>query len=158
MSTTLLSSTVTDESQIRSLIKAWSRALEARDIEAMTRHYVEDVVLFDAIAPYRTDGLAAYRAAWEQAFPCFPASFRSEHKDLQIHVAGDLAFCHGLHRFVVPDQPDHCCAQSWLRVTACYRKIDGQWKVVHEHVSLPFDPMTGQVSSIPTRDSAQAGT
>jgi hypothetical protein len=24
------------------------------------------------------------------------------------------------------------------------RKIDGQWKVVHEHVSVPFDMETGK--------------
>ena len=35
-----------------------------------------------------------------------------------------------------------------MRVTVCYRRMGGEWRVVHEHVSLPFDPMTGQVSYI----------
>lgn len=26
----------------------------------------------------------------------------------------------------------------WVRATVCFRKIDGQWKVAHEHVSVPF--------------------
>jgi ketosteroid isomerase-like protein len=25
-----------------------------------------------------------------------------------------------------------------VRVTVCFRKIAGKWKVVHEHVSVPF--------------------
>jgi len=32
-----------------------------------------------------------------------------------------------------------------MRVTVGYRRIDGQWKVVHEHVSVPFNPMDNQV-------------
>jgi ketosteroid isomerase-like protein len=31
----------------------------------------------------------------------------------------------------------------WIRSTTCFRKFDGEWKVVHEHNSVPFDPATG---------------
>jgi ketosteroid isomerase-like protein len=36
-----------------------------------------------------------------------------------------------------------------MRATACFRKIGGRWRVVHEHVSLPFDPETEKVAYIP---------
>jgi ketosteroid isomerase-like protein len=26
----------------------------------------------------------------------------------------------------------------WLRETLCFRKIDGKWKITHEHESVPF--------------------
>jgi ketosteroid isomerase-like protein len=26
----------------------------------------------------------------------------------------------------------------WVRATLCFRKIDGVWKVVHEHTSVPL--------------------
>lgn len=26
----------------------------------------------------------------------------------------------------------------WVRATTCWRKVDGRWRVVHEHVSVPF--------------------
>jgi hypothetical protein len=26
----------------------------------------------------------------------------------------------------------------WLRLTVCFRKIDGRWKITHEHESVPF--------------------
>lgn len=29
-------------------------------------------------------------------------------------------------------------------MTVCYRKIDGDWKVVHEHFSTPFDTQSGK--------------
>ena len=38
----------------------------------------------------------------------------------------------------------HSCGQTWMRATVGYRRIDGKWKVVHEHVSVPFNPMDNQ--------------
>ena len=26
----------------------------------------------------------------------------------------------------------------WLRATVCFRRVDGAWKVAHEHASVPF--------------------
>jgi uncharacterized glyoxalase superfamily protein PhnB/ketosteroid isomerase-like protein len=115
--------------------------------------YLPDAVLFDAIPPYRTVGRDAIKAIWEQCFPFFPETFRSEHKDLQIEVSGDLAFVHGLHHFV-PEPADHPSGSTWMRVTACYRRVDGKWRVSHEHVSIPFDPMSGKASFI--RDGKDA--
>jgi len=34
----------------------------------------------------------------------------------------------------------------WVRATVCFRKIDGQWKVTHEHISVPFDMETFKAS------------
>jgi ketosteroid isomerase-like protein len=34
----------------------------------------------------------------------------------------------------------------WVRVTSGFQKINGQWKITHEHVSLPF----------PNREAMQA--
>ena len=32
----------------------------------------------------------------------------------------------------------------WLRWTACYRKTNGKWLIVHEHVSVPADVRNGK--------------
>jgi ketosteroid isomerase-like protein len=32
------------------------------------------------------------------------------------------------------------------RKTVCFCKIDGRWKVTHEHISLPFDMETFKAS------------
>jgi ketosteroid isomerase-like protein len=32
----------------------------------------------------------------------------------------------------------------WLRATVGYRKTDGRWLVVHEHVSVPIDMESGK--------------
>lgn len=145
------SSAAADEAEIRRLIKAWSDALEAKDIDRLLADYAADAVLFDAIPPYKTVGVENIRRAWEQCLPHFPESFRSEHRDLVVHVAGDVAFAHGLHHFV-PTPADHPAGQTWIRVSIGYRRLTGRWKVVHEHVSIPFNPLDNQAWHIKNPD------
>lgn len=141
-----------DEAAIRELIAKWSRALEAKDLTAMMADYSEGAVLYDACPPYKTEGREAIEEVWRNCLPCFPEKFRSEHRDLEVRVAGDIAFAYGLHHFVT-EQEDHPCGQTWLRTTVCFRRIEGRWQVVHEHVSAPFNPMTNEVW--PIRDPEQ---
>ena len=133
--------------EIAALIEAWSRAVEAKNAEAMVAAYTPETVLFEMVPPARIDGAEAIAAMWRQVLPMFPEIRRSEHRGLEITVDGDLAFVHGLHRFRT-DPPEHPVGQGWKRVTACYRRIDGAWRVLHEHVSLPFDPQSGRVAPI----------
>ncbi len=137
-----------DEAEIRALISRWSRALEAKDLDGLTADYAPDAMLFDVKPPYKTEGPAAIRRLWEACLPYFPESFESEHRELKISVGGDVAYCHGLHHIRPIDDPAHPAGHSWIRVTACYRKVQGSWRVVHEHVSMPVDCATGQVAPI----------
>ena len=140
-----------DEAEIRELVAAWSQALEERDLDGLTAAYAPDVRLFDIKPPFRTDGVEAVRRLWEACLPYFPAKFRSEHRSLEVTVNGDVAFAHGLHG-IRPIDEAHPAGDTWIRVTICYRRIDGRWRVVHEHVSVPFDPETGNVSFITRPD------
>lgn len=132
-----------DRATIKKMIENWSRAIEARDVPRIVEAYTDDTVLFDAIPPFRTVGRDAIAALWSQCLPYFPDKFKSEHKDLAVEVDGDVAFVHALHHFV-PEEVGHPCGSTWMRVTACYKRIDGAWTVAHEHVSVPFNPMSGR--------------
>lgn len=132
-----------DEAEIRHMMHEWSRALESKDVDGLVKDYAPDAVLYDAIPPYKTVGTDNIRQVWVKCLPYFPEQFKSEHRDIQIHVAGDTAFALCLHHFV-PTPADHPCGQTWMRVTIGYRVFGGKWKVVHEHVSIPFNPMNNQ--------------
>lgn len=139
------------EAEIRTLIGQWAAALERKDVEGLTAEYVPDAVLFDAIPPYKSEGVEAIREVWSGCLPHFPAQFQSEHRDLVVTMTGEMAVVHGLHR-VVPEDPNHPCGNTWLRITVCFRRVAGGWKVFHEHVSLPFNPMEGTVWNIADPD------
>lgn len=141
-----------DEAAIRRLISAWSHALEAKDLDGLVADYADDAVLFDAIPPYKTVGKEAIRQVWANCLPYFPERFKAEHRDIVIHVAGDIAIMHCVHHFI-PEPADDPSGQTWLRVTVGYRRINGQWKSVHDHISIPFNPMNNQAWFI--RDPAK---
>lgn len=138
------------EQEIRDVIEQWRSALEARDLDRMMTDYIPDVILYDAIPPYKSVGVTAIRQAWESCMPHLP-DFKSVHRDLTVTVTEDMAVVHGLHNFETAEP--HPCSQSWIRITVCYRRIDGRWRVFHEHVSLPFNPLDNQAWPITDPDS-----
>lgn len=128
------------EAEIRRLIADWEDALCRRDLEGLMAFYSHDVVLFDVHPPFRVEGPEKIRDLWEGVLPLIPERF--ERCELRIVADRAAAFAHWclrpagtLDRSVVP---------AWIRVSAGYRVEDGRWKVVHEHVSLPVDPITSQ--------------
>lgn len=133
--------------QVLEVMARWRRALEAKDSQAMMQDYLESAVFFDAVPPYKVVGRDNIKKTWDHCLPFFPEGFRSEHRDLHIEVEGDLATVHGLHHFITED-PSHPCGLSWSRISMTFRRHRGAWKVAHEHISLPFNPMNNQVWSI----------
>lgn len=144
-----------DEAEIRHMMHQWSCALEAKDLNGLVKNYSQDAVLFDAIPPYKVVGADNIRKVWENCLPYFPSEFASEHRDISVHVAGETAFAHCMHHFV-PTPADHPCGQTWMRVTIGFSKIDGHWKVVHEHVSVPFNPLNSRAWFIADPDQIDA--
>jgi PhnB protein len=58
-------------------------------------------------------------------------------RDLEITAGDNVAYCTGLNR-IGGAKTDGERPSIWVRVTACLRKLDGRWKVAHEHISTPF--------------------
>lgn len=143
-----MNATATDANAIRGVIESWARAIEARDLDGITAHYTAETVLFDAIPPYRTIGVEAIRQLWANCLPHFPERFTMDLRDLAVEVSGDTAWAHLLLHFS-PTPADHPSGQTWMRSTMCFRRERGWWMAVHEHVSIPFNPMTSQAWFIP---------
>ena len=136
-----------DEGEIRGLLRSWIDAFERKDAEAMAAFYARNAVVFDAMPPYKTVGRDNIREVWNTFLSYFPTNFKLEYRDIELHVDGETAFLFALHHFLT-DPADHLIGRTWIRKTVGYRRIDGQWKIFHEHVSLPFNPMDEKVSLI----------
>ena len=64
-------------------------------------------------------------------------------RDLTITVGADVAFGYALAR-ISGTLKDGGRAAYWVRWTTCLQKIDGNWLVTHDHVSVPLDFATGK--------------
>lgn len=60
-----------------------------------------------------------------------------------IRVSGHLGVAHFLIRCGMRD-PDGTEHSSWMRSSTQLEKRDGQWRIAHEHFSVPFDFENGQ--------------
>lgn len=139
------STIIHNEAQIRQLIADQQSAICTKDVDQIMSHYASKVIVFDVKPPFQTQGKEAFRRVWEECLPCFPDSFEIETRDLNITVSGDLAFAHWLFRFTEMEQ-DHPAMQTWMRITAAYQKNQGKWQILHEHLSVPFNPETSKAA------------
>ena len=133
--------TTSSESLLRQQIDSWMQAVRERDIDAIVAPYAEDVVAFDAIQALHFKGKAAYRAHWEACMAFCPDGAIFDMEQLQVHASPELAIAHWLNRCGSAEEGAE--GGCYMRVTAGYQRIDGEWKVIHEHWSAPFDMETG---------------
>ena len=131
-----------NESQIRQLIADSSRAIAARDLDRLMAYYDKDVITYDVKPPFQM-GKDALRNTWETCLPYFPQEFAIETRDLAVTADDNVAFAHWLFRITTPEE-NHPAARTWMRASAGYRKQYGVWRIVHDHCSVPFDPMTSK--------------
>src|SRR5262249_18749604 len=130
------------ESIIRRRVEDLVKAIRAKDIDRITSLYAPDLVSFDLAPPLRYFGADGKRRAWQGVFAAFSGPIAYEVRDLKVTTEGELAFAHSLNHIEATLPGGH--VDMWLRWTACFRQIDGVWLVVHDHVSVPIDPVQRQ--------------
>jgi uncharacterized protein (TIGR02246 family) len=136
-------STASDEAQIRQLIEQWGQALHAKDLNTLMSYYAPDILTFDILPPLQYQGVEAYRKNFEAWFAAVQGPIEYETCDLRIMTGEEVAFCHHLHR-VRSTRTTGETTETWVRVTVGFRKIEGTWRITHEHVSVPCDMETSQ--------------
>lgn len=126
------------EAHIRRRVEDLARALNAKDIDGVMSLYAPDLVSFDIVPPLRYVGADNKRRAWQEAFAAWAGPFAYEVNDLNVAAHGELAFVNSLNHVNATLASGHV-TDLWLRWTACFRRIDGVWLIVHDHASVPAD-------------------
>ena len=124
-----------DETGLRALIDGWSKAVREQDLQAIRASHAPDILMFDVPPPLLSRGLDAYMATWDMFFTCQAKPVQFYLRDVDITTGADVAFATAIGR---------CCDLSSgekvdleFRLTMGFRKQDGQWRIVHEHHSIP---------------------
>jgi uncharacterized protein (TIGR02246 family) len=131
--------TATDDvATIHARLNAWTKALHDKDLDALMALYAPDVVTFDLMPPHQVPDAAHYRKNFERWFAAMPGPINYEIQDLRTTMSGDVAFSHCLGH-VTATRTNGEKADYWVRVTVGFQKRNGQWLMVHDHVSMPID-------------------
>jgi len=118
------------------LVQSWALAICAKDIERVMSAYAPDVCSFDLDPPLRYTGADSKRRAWLKFFSMFPESVSYELHELSVTAGSDVAFVHSLNH-VKGQQAGGQNSDLWVRWTACFRRVGGDWLIVHDHASVP---------------------
>jgi ketosteroid isomerase-like protein len=132
-----------DEADIRQRIDTVVEAIRAMDLEGVKPIYAADIVSFDIVPPLQHVGAEAKWKNWVDVFTAYRRPIGYEIRDLTITVGGDVAFGHSLNRFsgtLKSGQRN----EFWVRWTTCFRKIDCNWLIAHDQVSVPLDVESGR--------------
>ena len=134
---------VADEARIRQLIDKLAAAIRAMDFEGLRACFAPDIVSFDVGPALQTVGAEAKLKNWEMAFTVFQPPLGYEIRDLAITVGDDVAFGHSFNRFSGTLENGGGFG-PWVRYTVGFRKIDGNWFIAHDQVSVPVDYGSGR--------------
>lgn len=134
-----------DEAKIETLESSFVAAFNAKDVDAIMKCYVPDasLVVFDVVPPRQYLGADAYRKDWQDFFALFKGPVKFRITDLHVEAAGTLGYSHSIQYVSGTDMKGQPI-ELVVRVTDGYRKVDGNWLIAHEHVSVPVDVTTGK--------------
>lgn len=132
-----------DEADIRRRIDGLVAAVRAMDFGGVKPIYAPDLVSFDIVPPLQHLGAPAKWQNWADVFAAYEPPLGYEIRDLVITMGGDVAFGRSLNR-ISGTLKNGTPSDYWVRWTTGWRKIDGQWLMVHDQVSVPMDVVSGK--------------
>ena len=131
------------EHELRDLVEERVRAVRERDSLTLAARPADDVITFDVLPPLNSRGSQATVEHLQTWFNGYDGPIDYSVHDVQVKAQDDLGFCSFLYHvggtLKTGDQ-----VNMWVRATLCCRRIDGRWRIVHDHESVPFDPATGK--------------
>jgi uncharacterized protein (TIGR02246 family) len=125
-----------NEAEILALIERWALAVRNEDRAAIREDHDSDMLMFDVPPPFLSRGLDAYMATWELFFSSVEKPVKFDFRDIEITAGEDVAFATAVGSCVNIDSNGDREPLEF-RLTMGLRKIDGRWRIMHEHHSLP---------------------
>jgi ketosteroid isomerase-like protein len=136
---------MSSKAAIEALEQRYVKAFNAKNVNAIMANYAPGTQLFvfDAIPPREYPSWDSYKKDWEGLFAAFPGPVKDTMSGLNITVVGPVAYAHHIEDTHFT-QKDGTGKELVVRVTDVFRKINGKWLIVQEHVSFPVDIDSGK--------------
>jgi ketosteroid isomerase-like protein len=125
-----------DEAEILALVAALHNAHLEKSPEGIAAPFAPHAVIFDLEPPLSHDGISVERKRkWLEGWDT-PLELIAQ--DFKVTVSGDHAYGYGYLRLSGTPKAAGRPISFWMRATMCFQRINGAWRIVHEHTSVPF--------------------
>ncbi len=130
---------------VQHLAAQWANAVARQDMEQIMAFYADELIAYDAVAQLQFSTKSAYRTHWQKCMEFCPGGHsKFELRDLTIRQNDQLAFSHALVYCEGSNEKGETQG-CWMRLTQGWQQQQGQWRIVHDHFSVPFDMVSGAV-------------
>jgi len=127
-----------EEIRIKALLEAWADAVRRHDLPAILAHHAPDMVMFDLPPPLQCKGIEAYKETWGLMFRYHKPGAGFDIQELAVTAGQDVAFALAIMRCGPDSSSNPADKDGFLfRLTVGLRKVEGQWRITHEHHSIP---------------------
>jgi ketosteroid isomerase-like protein len=134
-----------DKAAIEALEQQYIKAFNAKDVNEIMAIYApgDQLFVFDAVPPREYPSWEAYKKDWEALFAAYPGPITNTMAELSITVVGPVAYARHVEAGHFT-RKDGTGVDVVARVTDVFRKLNGKWLIVQEHVSFPVDIDSGK--------------
>ena len=140
--------TAADVAVLKGLTDQFAVEFNAHNVDAFMAHYADDVFVFDAVPPRQYVGVAAYRADFEGILKAVK-DVKVEISDFAAFSDGQMAWAHSIQHYT--GKMGKHKFDLTVRESDVYTKINGAWKIVHEHASVPVDIEHGNKADLKSK-------
>jgi ketosteroid isomerase-like protein len=126
----------TDEAEILAVLENLVQANHEKNVAQFAAQFSPDAAVFNLAPPLRHDGIDLKEK--QEWFDSWSTPIDLEARDFKVEVSGDLAVCHGFLKLTGTKKGKEGAVSFWMRETLTLKRMNGAWKIVHEHTSVPF--------------------
>lgn len=129
-----------EQAGIRAVLDEYVAAHADRDADHILAAFTDDAVRYTLAPPLAQEPGTEYGdadgvRAW---LGTFDGPVVLHHRDRVVAAAGDVAFAHTLTSMTATPTGAPQSFTFWFRSTFGLRRIDGAWRIAHQHDSTPF--------------------
>jgi len=137
MSTATLSAPVsTDEAAILAVIENLRQANRDKNAAQFADQFAADAAIYNLAPPLVHHGVdLREKQAWMDSWA---TPIEIDARDFKVTVSGDFAFVHGFLHLRGTKKGAEGAVSFWMRETLCLERQGNEWRIVHEHTSVPF--------------------
>jgi len=125
-----------DEAAVLAVVETLRKAHLDKNAGLFAAQFSPDADIFNLAPPLVHHGVdLREKQAWMDSWT---TPIEIDSRDLKVTVSGDFAFVHGYLRLSGTKRGAEGSVSFWMRETLCLERQGSEWRIVHEHTSVPF--------------------